>query len=115
MDLLSFFTGGTLLAAAAVAVIRWIIEKTTKTKSETLGSVIILGIISFLLAGASYGWNYLSPAAQAAAGQIFASAIVLYDVFWKAIFEGGGKAAGRIGKVIGRTRMGGAIRNFWSA
>jgi len=88
MDIVTFILGGSAVATLLVALIKRLVKKITKVEYQTLGSLVILFVVSCIFAGISFGFNFLSSEVQAAIASVFVCAIAVYDVLKKAVFEG---------------------------
>ena len=88
MEITTFILGGSAVAALLVAGIKYLIKKITKTEYETLGSLVILFVVSAVISAITYGWNFLNPVVQGGISSIFIMTIALYDVLKKAVWDG---------------------------
>ena len=88
MEITTFILGSSAAAALLVAGVKYLIKKLAKTEYETLGSLVILFVISAIISAVQYGWNFLDPVVRGAISSIFVMTIALYDVFKKAIWDG---------------------------
>lgn len=89
MEIVSFILGGSAIAAILVSVVKWLIKKCTGTDTKTLGALVILFVVSLILSVVEYGFNnLLDPEVQLTLGMLFTTAIAIFDVFKKGLFDG---------------------------
>ena len=88
--LLTFISGGSLVAFFLIEVIKKSIKKWIVPRWGDLGVQLSLLVISVALALIYFVWQNLIPQSIVViAGSIFSGAILIYQVLWKAVIQKG--------------------------
>lgn len=86
MDIATFLGGSSIIAVILIGLLKKWIKDTIEPRFGDLGIQLVLLAIAFALVGIGYGWMNISKPVLTLVGQIFASAMVIYQVLIKAIW-----------------------------
>lgn len=88
MEEITLYLGGsTILATLLVGLLKKYIKDFIMPRWGDFGVLAVLLVIAFILSMLGYGWGFLPSDITGAIGTIFAGAIVIYQVLYKAIFQ----------------------------
>lgn len=92
----TFLLGGSLLAMLIVGSLKNFIEKNIEERYGRLAVLGVLFLVSLVIAGLGYAWNWLPTNITYTVGIIFGSAITIIQVIWKALYQE--SILGKVGK-----------------
>ena len=87
MDIVTFLGGSSVVAFLLIGYLKKYIKKFILPRFGDLGVCLILLLISFILASLGYVYEILPSDLTLIIGQIFAGAILIYQVLYKAIYR----------------------------
>lgn len=88
MENLALWLGGSsIVAAIIVQLIKGFIKKVIAPRFGDLGVQVVLFIIALIIAGLGLWVKVLPENVLLTAGQIFAGAMLIYQILWKAIIN----------------------------
>lgn len=92
----TFLVGGSVLATLIVGSLKNFIENNVEERYGRLAVLGVLFLVSLVIAGIGYAWNWLPTNITYTIGIIFGSAITIVQLFWKALYQE--SLLGKVGK-----------------
>ncbi len=86
-DTATFLLGSTVVAGILINIVKKWIKEIIGPRFGDLGVQIFLLIVAISFSLFGYAWQLLPVDITAAVGVIFAGAMVLYQVFYKAVYQ----------------------------
>jgi len=83
---LSFLLGGSVVAVLAVQILKDLYGKVSQRWGSLIAQLSLL-IVSFAVAGIGAAFQFLPPQIIETTGIIFASAMAIYEVLYKALYQ----------------------------
>jgi hypothetical protein len=84
---LSFLLGGSVLATLVVGSLKNFLKEKINDRYGSLAVLVVLFLVSLVIAGLGYTWELLPVNITYAIGIIFTSAITVFQVFYKALYQ----------------------------